>query len=230
MFYKKGVDISNTKSMFNFLHDHYEYFTMNSWNGRKSIAHNVKLYNLHLRNDWSDALKALEDDDYFTINHWINEFEYEHGVKVGFNGSSGGYIVLYPESSNGHIFSYLNPSDYDSYEDFKEDVIEYEGSLKNHKRTLRERVKLVQDFDRLCDDLVSEVDRITDRYLAEKAKEREVTVTKRFETYSYDSIEDRDIHMAHMKKCGYTVYQIIEDTMVEYEMNESSTLTLKKED
>ena len=37
MFYKKYVDISNVKSMWNFLHDHYQYFTMNSWNGRSRL-------------------------------------------------------------------------------------------------------------------------------------------------------------------------------------------------
>ena len=48
MFYQKGVDISNTKSMFNFLNNHFTYDTMNSWNGLKSIANNVKVYNLNL--------------------------------------------------------------------------------------------------------------------------------------------------------------------------------------
>ena len=48
MFYKKGVDISNTKSMYNFLKNHEKYDTLNSWNGLKSIANNVKVYNLKL--------------------------------------------------------------------------------------------------------------------------------------------------------------------------------------
>ena len=31
MFYKTGVDIANTKSMWEFLHNHFQYYTMNSW-------------------------------------------------------------------------------------------------------------------------------------------------------------------------------------------------------
>ena len=43
MFYKKGIDITNAKQMFEFLKGHYMYDTMNSWNGLKSIANNVKI-------------------------------------------------------------------------------------------------------------------------------------------------------------------------------------------
>ena len=48
MFYKTGVDITNDKQMFNFLKNHFEYYTCNSWNGLRSVANNVKLYNLDL--------------------------------------------------------------------------------------------------------------------------------------------------------------------------------------
>ena len=51
MFYKTGVDITKEKSMWHFLKNHFTYSTMNSWNGMKSIAHNVKLYNLKLDGD-----------------------------------------------------------------------------------------------------------------------------------------------------------------------------------
>ena len=48
MFYKKGLDISNTKEMFEFLKGHFTYDTMNTPSGLKSIANNVKIYNLNL--------------------------------------------------------------------------------------------------------------------------------------------------------------------------------------
>ena len=71
MFYKKGIDITNAKQMFKFLRGHYMYDTMNSWNGLKSIANNVKIYNLKLDGDAWNALRYLEDDNYFNINMMI---------------------------------------------------------------------------------------------------------------------------------------------------------------
>ena len=45
-FYKTGIDITNDKQMFNFLKNHFEYWTMNSWNRLSSVANKVKLYDL----------------------------------------------------------------------------------------------------------------------------------------------------------------------------------------
>ena len=75
MFYKKGIDITNDKQMFNFLKDHYTYSTMNSWNGLHSIANNVKIYKLNLSGDCYNALALLQADDYFTINMMIEDWE-----------------------------------------------------------------------------------------------------------------------------------------------------------
>lgn len=36
MFYKK-INMNNNKEMFEFLKEHFTYWTMNSWNGLKSI-------------------------------------------------------------------------------------------------------------------------------------------------------------------------------------------------
>ena len=100
MFYIKGIDITNDKQMFNFLKDHFQYYTMNSWNRSKSIAHNVKIYNLRLSGDHWTALTFLQDDDYFVVNMMIEDWEAEHrGYKVGFNGRSGGYLVLYRDNN-----------------------------------------------------------------------------------------------------------------------------------
>ena len=103
MFYKK-VNLSKDKEMFDFLKDHYTYDTLNSWNGLKSIANCVKVYALELEgNEWT-ALNYLQQDDYETVNDMIYDWEYEHkGYSVGFNGRSGGYLVLYNEGNNGNI-------------------------------------------------------------------------------------------------------------------------------
>lgn len=172
MFYIKGIDITNDKQMFNFLKDHFQYYTMNSWNRSKSIAHNVKIYNLGLSGDYWTALTFLQDDDYFVVNLMIEDWEVEHrGYKVGFNGRSGGYLVLYSDNNCRCIL----PDDIDEcedYEEYKRYCREYYGSVKANRRDLVETVKLVQDFDRLCDEIRDYVDELSNRnFLIEAMKE-----------------------------------------------------------
>ena len=159
MFYKTGVDVSNPKSMWEFLHDHFTYSTCNSWNGGRSIAHNVKLYNLKLEGDWTAAARFLFDEQdigdlQFLIQEKIDDFVTGHSMfRVHFNGRQGGYIVLYNRDNNGHVL----PDwiwDYQTYEDFKEDIHNYYGqTVKDFTHDLRVWTQLVRDFDKLCDDL-----------------------------------------------------------------------------
>lgn len=186
MFYIKGIDITNDKQMFNFLKDHFQYYTMNSWNRSKSIAHNVKIYNLHLSGDQWTALTFLQNDDYFVVNMMIEDWEAEHpGYKVGFNGRSGGYLVLYRE--NG--YSCVLPEDVDdseTYEDYKSYCREYYGSVKANRWDLVKTVKLVQDFDRLCDDLRDYVDELSKKNFMIEAMRESV---ERFNDQYADDLE-----------------------------------------
>lgn len=78
------------------------YYTMNSWNGEQSLAYNMKIYNV-IRPELQDrAFEIYNDEDlghvlYNEINVLIDEFtaatNYEY--TAGFNGRSGGYLVLY---------------------------------------------------------------------------------------------------------------------------------------
>jgi hypothetical protein len=167
MFYKTNVDISNTKSMWNFLKEHFTYYTMNSWNRQESIANNVKLYNLNLDGDWTTALNYLTDakdcgglqDMIDGEIHAFNE-EYYPNYRVGFNGRSSGYLVIYNADDNCSVLPPCVTS-YDTYEDFKEDVKSYWNgyNVSDFNRELRDAVELVRDFDKLCDslrDLVNE--------------------------------------------------------------------------
>lgn len=186
MFYVTGIDISSDKQMFNFLKDHFQYYTMNSWNRLKSIAHNVKIYNLKLSGDHWTALTFLQDDDYFVVNMMIEDWEAEHpGYKVGFNGRSGGYLVLYSDSSNCCVL----PEDVDeceSYEEYKRYCREYYGSVKANRWDLVRTVKLVQDFDRLCDEIRDYVDDLSNRnFLIEAMKES----VERFNEQYADDLE-----------------------------------------
>ena len=182
MFYIKGIDITNDKQMFEFINNHFRYYTANSWNRGRSIAHNVKIYNLGLSGDHWTALTFLQDDDYFVVNMMIEDWETEHrGYKVGFNGRSGGYLVLYNATGGSAIPDTL---DYDNYEDYKADMRDYYGSVKANRNELRDFVKVVQDFDRLCDEIRDYVDDLSNRnFMIEAMRE---SVERFNEQYSED--------------------------------------------
>lgn len=159
MFYKTGVDIANTKSMWEFLHNHFTYNTMNSWNRHTSIANNVKLYNLKLDGDWTVVMRYLFDEaDSGCLQAYIEDeiraFEETHSCyKVFFNGRSGGYLVLGNSDNNCSVLP--NCLDYDSYEEFKADVkAGWNGyRVSDFDRELRDAVEIVREFDKLCDRL-----------------------------------------------------------------------------
>ena len=75
------------------------YWTMNSWNGSKSLAYNMKIYNI-FPTKYRDAIYALMDkpqDISYKVNALIHAFEHKYNYKwqAIFNGRSGGYLVLY---------------------------------------------------------------------------------------------------------------------------------------
>lgn len=74
------------------------YWTMNSWNRSSSLAYNLKIYNV-IDNELQDKVYELMelDEFYDGINELIREFDWFHNYEwqAGFNGRSGGYLVLY---------------------------------------------------------------------------------------------------------------------------------------
>ena len=153
MFYKRGIDITNDKQMFNFLKEHFEYPTLNSWNTLYSVANKVKLYDLGLSGDWCVALSLLESGEYENLNWMIQDWEREHPTyEVYFNGRSGGYLVLKDKDYNGHVLPDMIV-DNEDYEEYKECCRNNYGSVKANREELVYYTKLVQDFDRLCDEL-----------------------------------------------------------------------------
>ena len=221
MFFKK-VDYNSNKECFDFLVNHFTYDTMNSWNGLRSIANNVKIYRLPV--DDVEAFQALEEDEYFSINQTCRDWEDDHpGYKVGFNGRSGGYLVLYNDHNNGHCFDrdVLCPCKYDNYEDWKEDVQEQWGSLKAYHPILVDQVKLVQEFDKLCDDLIDVLRGLVNDMKNRQSLTRQFSATRRFERYYYEDEENLKLHMLYMKQQGYSVWEYdTDDLFAEYEMNE----------
>ena len=184
MFYKSGVDITNDKQMFNFLKNHFTYHTMNSWNGERSIANNVKLYKLGLSGDWCVALNLLESGgEYDTINWMIQDWAREHpGYEVCFNGRSGGYLVLYNRAGSRSVLP--DTLDYDTYEDYKADMRDYFGSVRANRYELRKFTELVRDFDKLCDDLRAYVDELS------QLKFEVVAMEKAVEDFNYRYQDD----------------------------------------
>ena len=192
MFYKSGVDNTKEKSMWNFLKNHFTYSTMNSWNGMKSIAHNVKLYNLKLDGDWTVALQFLHDEMdtgclQMFIDDEIREFSRENpGYVVGFNGRSGGYLVLY-NSDNYRTILPDCVEQYDTYEDFKLDCKDYGYRIKDYYRELREVTLVVREFDKLCDRIRDLVNGYSTRSFGDSKLEE---VVERFYNEYGDDLEE----------------------------------------
>lgn len=143
--FTKTINHNNRQEMIDFLANHFRYYTMSSWNRRTSYANNVKIYNLNLpqevRDKAWDFISAECEDFWFNVHDFIADFEAETGYTAGFNGRSGGYIVLYDTVVNGKGNRSAAMHDIDQYENF--DEWETDELIK--------RVKLVQAFDRLCD-------------------------------------------------------------------------------
>lgn len=160
MFYQKGINKGHTKEVFNFLKSHYMYYTDNSWNVTKSIAHNVKLYNLNLEGNIDNAQFFLQLTDYSEINDMIREWEEEHkGYELGFNGRSDGYLVLYKESGGSAIPYWLDVCP--TYEDYKDYCKDYEGGVMYNNYELIPFYEVVRDFDKLCDEMRDYVNQLS---------------------------------------------------------------------
>ena len=167
LFQKTGVDICSPKSMFNFINEHFKYWTMNSWNRLESIAHNVKLYNLGLDGDWCTALDYLTDENdigdlQFEISMRIRDWEKDNpGYTLGFNGRSDGYLVIYNMEKDGRVnFRNILPESltgYDTYEEWKASLKDnwcgYTENVSDYIGELREYTQLIRNFDKFCDEL-----------------------------------------------------------------------------
>lgn len=197
--FSKKVDLRSRNDMIGFLCSHFRYNTMNSWNCSTSYANNVKIYNLGLSNADEDKLYELVEmsEFYDRLDYIFYEFANRHNYlwQAGFNGKSGGYIVLYQgyskrseyksfctacgqrnyktveESGNckcgrcgrdTRVNYQVSPMEYGTYPGRSTDMGEDFEDWDIY--SLRERVKLVQDFDRFCDDVLLEVRNILDNF------------------------------------------------------------------
>ena len=185
-FYKK-VDMRSREAMIAFLDGHSRYDTMNSWNRATSYANCVKIHRLDLTREQMDKAWAMLDmaEVFDAIHEIIHEWsaEREWRWQVGFNGRSGGYLVLY---QGGLDYKNAKTARCDAcgkltwhkenvpcttqgctgtltvLEKPKPQIVTYPGRGLDQSEDLgewstddlRERVKLVQEFDKLCDAVV----------------------------------------------------------------------------
>lgn len=163
------------ETMFNFIKHHYMFFDRdNYWYSDKTIAKNVKLYNLDLT-DWEKAYELLMLDNWQTINDMIEDWECEHeGTEVYFNGRSGGYLIL--KDKNYFVYSFQDylDNDYEDYLEARNKSIEFGYTNKQLTEELKRQYNLVKEFDKLCDNLEKELQYMIDNW---KIVEEEV-ITK----------------------------------------------------
>lgn len=201
-FQTTGVDISSPKSMFCFINDHFRYDTMNSWNNLESIANCVKVHKLGLKSDPWVALKYLEAEEYFTVNDMIYEWQHSHpNYVVGFNGRSGGYLVLYNKDNMKSVVP-EEIDGYETYQDWKDDLSHYGYRVKDFMQTLRETTKLIQDFDKLCDELRAYVEILGEGKFEIDQMENDVT------TFN-------DLYADDLEKLGYAPLEMDADGKVD---------------
>lgn len=199
--FSKRVDKRSRAEMTAYLSGHFRYNTMNSWNRSTSYACNMKLYKLGLDRGTEDKLwDIIQVPEFYERIEDFN-WQHNYLWQAGWNGRSGGYLVLYQGGTKPSGYrsyctkcgqknytsiaetgnwcgvcneearvDYIKPPmqifsfpgrDVDMDEDF-EDWSLYE---------LQQRTELVQEFDRLADDIVAEA-----LYIAQNHSVEERTV------------------------------------------------------
>lgn len=109
--FTQAVDKRSRQAMSDYLSRHFRYPTGNSWNQSTSYACNLKVTDLGLDSKTVDRLLALiaVPEFYDRFQPLFQQFaqSYQYRWQAGWNGRSGGYLVLY----QGEI----KPSGYRSY-------------------------------------------------------------------------------------------------------------------
>lgn len=177
--YYKTVDLRSRKAMTDFLKNHKRYFTANSWNNSTSYANCVKLHALNLPAGFDEDTALAICTGQIECTEWCNTitrirevFIENYRYHIGFNGRSGGYIVMYEIDYQGQehgapLYSIYPGKNIDMNETFEDWSI----------TDLRERTKLVQAFDKACDEL-----RDNFVYIISQGHVLEKTITKRTKT------------------------------------------------
>lgn len=184
----QSVDFRSRTAMTDFLQNHFRYPTMNSWNGSRSYACNLKIHSLQLAAEIVDKLYDLIQTQEFLSgqSELLNEFGKQFGYhwQAGMNGRSGGYLVLYQgelrasgyqsycaccgqknyrkASKTDNICGVCGSPSRVNFPQTHMQVVKYPGRGTDDDADykewsmadLRDRVRLVQELDRLADQMV----------------------------------------------------------------------------
>ena len=185
-FFNKTNKNISVRQKFDYIHNHFYYYTMNSWNETKSLANNVKIYNLPLTKEQKDKFfelycdENLIDEMYFHINTILEDFALENEFEIAFNGRSGGYLVAYNKNNNSNVID-EDLIDFESYDEAIKYYKEYYGwSFRDCQAELKSIIErnfaICVLFDDCCDDVLNEL-----KYLLDNARveEEEIVVSKK---------------------------------------------------
>nr|DAK86226.1 MAG TPA: hypothetical protein [Caudoviricetes sp.] len=153
---------------FDYIKNHYTYFTMNSWNGLSSIANNVKLHNLPLTKEQDDKAWQIVCSETMSQQLWdccfygyIYEFtQHYNNYRVYSNGRSGGYLVLCNKDNNRNVVN----EDIENSENYKELVKNFKewygwshiDAQHEARQEIEDTFDLIVAFDDLCDNILAE--------------------------------------------------------------------------
>jgi len=159
------VDTQSREAMIEYLAGHFRYYTMGSHNLSTSYAHNMKIYEAGFGEVESKVFELIECEEYWwQINDLVALFAEEHSYtwQAGFNGRSSGYLVLYQGKGKDGVYCGRGVDQGEDFADWDMDQ-------------LRDRVKLIRDFDRLAEDILLETVRMARDY---KVVDEEYTEVK----------------------------------------------------
>jgi len=196
--FAQAIDKRSRGEMVNYLKNHFRYNTMNSWNNATSYACNLKITHLGLNGKIVDKLFDLIQTDAFrdTLRDLMDAFGEKHNYEwqAGFNGRSGGYLVLYQGekkpsgyksyciecgqrnyktvAESGNICGRCKEPERRDYLRTHMNVHTFPGRGTDHYDdfgdwelySLRNRVELVQEFDLLADSIVKEAVHMVEVY------------------------------------------------------------------
>jgi hypothetical protein len=170
--FRKKINTGRKQELKEFLLEHYRYHTGNSWNRSTSYANCVKINHLPLTQEQRNVAYDLLDleETYDCINESIADWGREQGwrYQAGFNGRSSGYLVMYQgekKSDGSHICWPFRSIDSDPDCDFNGWQLE----------DFQSRAKLVQSFDLLCDQILTQFIYLCDNY---EVKEETIMIPK----------------------------------------------------
>jgi len=182
------VDTRRREDLTRFLREHDRYWTMNSWNRSASYANCVKIHRLGLSAEQLDQawdmldMPEVYDSIHVLLSEWAAARDWQW--QVGFNGRSGGYLLLYQGGLDWKNARTAQCNECGKLTWHKQDtpctsdgcdgslrllpeprpqIVTYPGRGLDEDRDfdewsmeeLRDRVRLIQEFDRLCDTAVA---------------------------------------------------------------------------